>query len=276
MSDQPNGKDKKCDTEQWLNVRVQGRVTLGHETQTDDHADYSTAPHEQPEPPVSLWQRILKPFCWARDAAKRDSDLITALATAFIGAFTIALWVVSYRQTKDSEIIQRAYVNYGGTTRAVFVDPKVQKVTGWIVFPQWANSGETPTRHLTMHDNTNEHAVKDYPSNDFFNDQWNANVALKDRKQIPMLIGPKGTVNATGLWVPVEELLHVKAGTDMIYIWGWAKYHDVFKGTPEHITRFCERITGVLGDPADADLTKSFFTTESCPKGVCADEECND
>lgn len=42
--------------------------------------------------------------------ADRHNGLITAFATAFIGLFTLTLWLVNRRQGLDARTIQRAYV----------------------------------------------------------------------------------------------------------------------------------------------------------------------
>ena len=49
-----------------------------------------------------------------------------------------------------------------------------------------------------------------------------------------------------------QDILDVQAGRKHLYLWGWAKYFDVFPGTREHITRFCWIVTPI-GDPLAYD-----------------------
>ena len=42
-----------------------------------------------------------------------------------------------------------------------------------------------------------------------------------------------------GRQLMVEDLEDVQAGRKFLYAWGWAKYNDALRGTPQHITKFC-------------------------------------
>jgi len=72
------------------------------------------------------------------------------------------------------------------------------------------------------------------------------------------IIGPK--FHIMGSQAPVlpeaaispQDILDVQAGRKHLYLWGWAKYFDVFPGTREHITRFCWIVTPI-GDPLAYD-----------------------
>jgi len=123
--------------------------------------------------------------------------------------------------------------------------PDGMKIYCWRIRPEWENTGDTPTRGLRI-----------------YTDGILTTELLPDNHDIRTAIVPEGT----GLSPPhskmqggpfprfgtpsltPDELIKVREGNAFLYIWGWAKYRDVFRGTPEHITRFCFRIN-VLGDP---------------------------
>jgi hypothetical protein len=94
-------------------------------------------------------------------------------------------------------------------------------------------------------------------------------------EKVPIFAGPKASfggslVNKTG-----DELAEVKAGTKYFYMWGEARYRDIFIGTPEHVTKFAYQVT-VLGDPTKAPSTDNVIqlTPSILPRYNCADEEC--
>ena len=73
-----------------------------------------------------------------------------------------------------------------------------------------------------------------------------------------------------------QDIIDAQNGRKFIYLWGWAKYFDVFPRTPEHITRFCWLIL-VAGDPLSfnpAQPNSTTFATANHIEGNCADEEC--
>jgi hypothetical protein len=64
-------------------------------------------------------------------------------------------------------------------------------------------------------------------------------------------------------------------GKTKVTIWGWVKYRDVFPNTPEHVTRYCAELSGVLGYN-NPDLTAPVvFQQAGCTNSYsCVDEEC--
>jgi hypothetical protein len=53
---------------------------------------------------------------WFADLANPYHDVIIAISTVIIAAFTVVLALVAWRQTRDVRILQRAYLNvkFGG------------------------------------------------------------------------------------------------------------------------------------------------------------------
>jgi hypothetical protein len=77
--------------------------------------------------------------------------------------------------------------------------------------------------------------------------------------------------------ISLQDILDSQHGTKWLYIWGWARYSDVFANTPQHITRFCWVITPV-GDPLafDPNVPSGIdFQTVHHTEGNCADDECS-
>jgi hypothetical protein len=69
----------------------------------------------------------------------------------------------------------------------------------------------------------------------------------------------------------MEELEAIIAGTQHLYVWGWAEYDDVFEGTPRHRTEFCHKWS-VGGDPRNPTRVSHRYAVHDKYNG--ADEEC--
>ena len=141
----------------------------------------------------------------------------------------------------------------------------------WYLCPIWQNSGSTPTRNMTMRTTC---VLKTEPLPKGFN--FDDPTAVTGTALIP----PKITVfggRAPDPPLSPQDILEVIAGKKILYLWGWARYHDVFPDTPQHITRFCWTIYP-QGDPTTfteerPDSLKWLSILHS--EGNCADEECN-
>lgn len=135
------------------------------------------------------------------------------------------------------------------------------------IVPIWENSGNTPTRDMTIYVNSYFQS-KPMPS-DFRFPPFISN------EKIPIFAGPKASFGGSFVIKTGDELAEVKAGTKYFYIWGEARYRDIFANTPEHVTRFAYQIT-VLGDPTKPQVPGNVLqmSTNTLPRHNCADEEC--
>jgi hypothetical protein len=77
-----------------------------------------------------------------------------------------------------------------------------------------------------------------------------------------------------------QDITDVQSGKKFLYVWGWARYSDVFPNTKQHITRFCWMITPV-GDPfayipgkIPPEPGGLQFQSRHHDEGNCADDEC--
>ena len=116
----------------------------------------------------------------------------------------------------------------------------------WQFFTKWENSGDTPTKDLTislgcdlffeMHPLPAELPDNvDFPYNDF--------------KDVPIVIGPKAFITAPSITLPEANLDKLKLAIKphhnqyRFFMWGEAKYRDVFRFTKKHTTRFCVELS---------------------------------
>jgi hypothetical protein len=88
---------------------------------------------------------------------------------------------------------------------------------------------------------------------------------------VHVLIAPGGIIESAILPVQLEQMDNILAGTQYLYVWGWAEYDDVFAGTSRHRTEFCFRWT-VGGNVRDAKKVSTRYNIHERHNG--ADEEC--
>jgi hypothetical protein len=169
--------------------------------------------------------------------------------------------------TRDSLLyIQRAFVfvTKFDVTRLP-APPGSNQLDGSMRFAfQWENGGNTPTKDMSTH-----------ISERWFPQSLPADFAFPDYPEgggpFRMLVGPKADARSAPIFVSAHDILAIHAHKGHLYFWGWARYHDVFPGTEEHITRFCTEITDVIGDLPKGNVN---LQTANCPRGNCYDGEC--
>ena len=217
---------------------------------------------------ANVWNYVgaMKPEAW------------TATATVVIAIFTIVLASVTGRQarlTKEALIAdKRAFVFASG----LFQEWRLDQTTGdysWRFRIQWTNTGDTPTRRMTM---TVGSVFRNTPlplGFDFDANEPPPGVGL---------LGPRATSMGGATPTPpnpdisAQEIIDIQQGRRFLYVWGWVRYFDVFPRTPTHITKVCWIVspTGnplnfVPGQTTPGSLT---FAWIQHAEGNCADEEC--
>jgi hypothetical protein len=91
----------------------------------------------------------------------------------------------------------------------------------------------------------------------------------------PAVLGPKNYLGLTSDPMTTKYLDEIVAQRGYLYLWGWAKYNDVFEKTPEHITRFCYSLTPIAVNRDErAKLVTLRYRFNNCPQYTCADEDC--
>ncbi|WP_420475456.1 hypothetical protein [Noviherbaspirillum sp. ST9] len=177
-----------------------------------------------------------------RDLARRMRDAVSAAKdSAAVAEKSATVAEKSARVAEDALISgQRAFMFIREIKTYLHQDPATGQFH-WTIHPIWANSGNTPTRGLSI--NTS-YRLLDAPlpaGYDFPESQEDL---------IPTIAGPRSMVEAVSGTLSSEDLAAVKEGRKFFYIWGWAEYHDIFEGTKKRVTRFCNQLIEVDGDPA--------------------------
>jgi hypothetical protein len=147
----------------------------------------------------------------------------------------------------------------------------------WRFRPVWKNSGDTPTKRLEIHTNCE---LRNSPLPDGFDFNYaTSNVGGG-------LLGPRDSStgglapNYPAAAITPQDIADVQAARKFLYLWGWAKYNDVFPGTPRHVTRFCWALLPngnslTFVPPTPPNPYSLTFSNIHLNQGNCADEECN-
>jgi hypothetical protein len=134
--------------------------------------------------------------------------------------------------------LERAFVFPTDTSWVWHLDPGLNKY--WYEFrPIWANSGNTVTKNMITNINF---ALLDAPLPDDF-------AGRDSDRSYPAMIGPKATVYGGKSFLYADDVVAVQEGRKHFFLWGWARYNDVFEATPVHRTTFCRFLHEIFGDP---------------------------
>jgi len=164
----------------------------------------------------------------------------------------------------------RAYVHHSGCRWISHRRGGKNGPVFWRIRPRWINSGNTPPRNLRVYV---FYELLDAPLPEAFL------FTPIEHPQILAMLPPKGEVE--GQWRDFDgaDLVAVKEGKKFLYIWGAARYRDVFPGTPERITRFCVYAASITGDPLTPWHEKTnimHIAFSNYARHNCADEECSE
>ena len=121
----------------------------------------------------------------------------------------------------------------------------------WAFRPQWRNAGRTPTRDMRMF---TQCELRETPLPDVYD------FPLDDERNIGTALIPPDYTTEGSLAPHVphpnitpQQIADVQRGTKHLYLWGWARYKDVFDDAAEHVTKFCWVVLPD-GDPFDGKL----------------------
>lgn len=161
----------------------------------------------------------------------------------------------------------RAYIHYNGCRWISHHDNSDGHVF-WRVRAIWINSGNTPTRKMKVHverELRDDELPLDFP------------FASPEQAPKPVSIAPKGTIESGYFDIDGSDLVAVATGSKHLYIWGVARYRDVFPETAEHVTKFCVHARAITGNPmqgydAKANIMDILFAHHFTHN--CADEDC--
>jgi hypothetical protein len=199
--------------------------------------------------------------------AKIPPEWLGAISSIFIAVFTLTLWIATDRLWRISLIHARHMERSVGTARAtagaakqsadtseralistqrafVFLQTFNVYVVGneIRVMPLWENSGVTPANPFRNY--VNWKPFKGPPPTDFaFPDLDPDGNPLPGRGQgDTFFIGPKATMFADIVRIPIDIMEEMRAGHLRMFIWGWAEYNDIFSGEKIHTSKFCREM----------------------------------
>jgi hypothetical protein len=203
---------------------------------------------------------------------------ITALATVVIAAFTGTLWIATSRQallTREALIGDKRAFIFPTNLDGFWERPQENGPYVWRFRPRWMNSGDTPSKNLTNYTGCELRNTRLPDGFDFSGGNPGGGL-LPPKTELHGGLAPQWPAAA----ITPQDILDVQAGTKFLYVWGWARYNDVFPKTAQHITRFCWIVTP-LGDPTryipgkkppeDGGLAFPYVHHK---EGNCADDEC--
>jgi hypothetical protein len=183
---------------------------------------------------------------------------------------TTTLATAAQRQADAFNAVQRAFVFPSTTSMVRIGNPQTKEVEALRIAQLMENSGTTPTRNMTIHINYKVFPGG-APANYAFPDIWSSIPHIA----VPVMIGPKAAIRTGQFDIPASDAAQIWQGKSILYFWGWARYHDVFPNTPEHIMKFCYDVNGFLGNPLSNNPTEPVeMPTNNCERGNCYDEEC--
>ena len=69
------------------------------------------------------------------------------------------------------------------------------------------------------------------------------NPAVNSRADaVTTYLGPHSHQLSGVLVIPIPTIKLVESGNSRVFIWGWIEYNDVFDGTNQHRTEFCDEL----------------------------------
>jgi hypothetical protein len=196
-------------------------------------------------------------------------NFLTLTAVIVYACITYGQWramLDSNKINRDSfQTVQRAFVFV-----RVIEAQRIGDEANFMI--TWENSGTTPTKDLHVHVSYMP-LTTPLPDNFPFPDLWTPGTP---HVTVNAVIGPKATTGITVGPVPISTVSQIFEHKKHLYLWGWAEYHDVFDGTPMHITRFCVEVVVVSRTPIPGQPNQFQFLLrpDTWPKNNCYDKEC--
>ncbi len=258
-------------------------------TPSDDHRSQEKTYQKKDSTGTAIFSPVLgKGINCILDWVGTNNAAVVALATIIIALFTGTLWWATTglfktaqeqsRDMKDSiaaaqkaakaaeDSVKIAKKSLNTTRRAyVFLkDIEIRETQGrgsisaiqgqmrWQLFPRWQNSGDTPTRNLTISvgckvsDRFLPHNFPfPYTNKELKGLSGDCCYSYDTKRNIPIVIGPKAAIISVPLIISEthDDIARIMSDYLSIYVWGEAKYLDVFDATLTHCTRFFVKLS---------------------------------
>jgi hypothetical protein len=194
----------------------------------------------------------------------RPENIISLLTLVAVAVYTSLTYCLLNAERESYTRVQRAFVF---PAEYVFSAERAQRKISINVV--WKNGGDTPTRnlHVSITQGRRETSLPsdfDFPADD---------QKIYGEHPLPILVlGPHATVSGIRrAEIPFSLVSEINSGVKSVYLWGYARYNDVFGAA--HLTRYCVQITSIGIDLAGSmsDINGAYIP---CDRGNCADEEC--
>lgn len=216
----------------------------------------------------------------------------TANATVAIAVLTLVLGVIGVKQwitlKRTDETTRQALIN---VQRAFVIadDLEIVPVIGaegkpdyWKVSPMLENGGNTGTRDMHFFPGFMRDKRTVMPELKRL-DPDQTEVEFSTRPTFPAALGPKAKIPQATYIISRDDVADMKTGKLAIYILGAALYRDVFDDTPMHITKFCFRLFGTIGNTGISSTyglnavklrEVDGLSARMCAHNNCTDSEC--
>jgi hypothetical protein len=233
--------------------------------------------HSFPDRPISVV--CVPPTLSNQDRANKEKQdrrkslkfwvqVVSLIILAVYAGFTIAIWWKMKEANKISRdnfvSAQRAFVSFSPNVQPFYATTKGSPKLAWEFQVPMRNSGTTPTDQLQDHI-----FIKVLPN--ILPDSFNFQDFEEGRRST---IAPQDHISYVTDTVSSEDMSNIKAGNKYLYIYGWARYHDKFAGTPIHITEFCYQMHATEGDFTNTKGPWITRTTLCSDRHNCTDDEC--
>ena len=195
--------------------------------------------------------------------------LLMTIVIAFIYGCQLLAMRDSNKITREAlESVQRASVTFSSAIETRIINnPTTHKAIRWDFIIPVKNNGATQTKEMTVR--INKTYGHDKLADDF---QYPDS---PDSSTQPIVLGAHEQTDTAPVSVTpdiIEALESVPfGGSYHVYFYGWAKYRDVFAGTPLHVTEFCYELTENPANPGKEEFHPAFTP---CPHHNCTDDEC--
>jgi hypothetical protein len=194
----------------------------------------------------------------------RPENVISLLTLAAVVVYTSLTYGLLNAERESYTRVQRAFVF--PAEYAFRMDSGKRNIGINII---WKNGGDTPTRNLRISITQAQRDAPLPPDFEFPSDDQR----IYGGRPLPILVlGPHATASAIRhAEIPLGAIPDINSGKELAYLWGYARYHDVF-GAP-HLTRYCVQVTSIETNVAGStsSVTGNYVP---CDRGNCADEEC--
>jgi hypothetical protein len=196
----------------------------------------------------------------------------TATATVWIAIFAVVTaavgmgqWSIQRGTLDEMQAEQRPFAFISGM-KIIPNQGMLGKNLTWFSVVTWENSGNAPTRHLTV-----TYACPSYPDPDA--DPYVPPYGTLPWRPTRLFLGPKATANYGGCQYAPETMAATLAGKYRTYELAVAIYED--SSGKAHLTEYCANIIPGSGDwLISVRGAVPSYITDSCPVHNCADDEC--